>query len=103
AAEQLLAMGYFPCAPRAPSMAFSLGLLDFISIHSLNVAPNVTAWASTIETFWKRRGTTPIRKRLGSALTWFQALENRAEAYVSQFMKSASSPFTRVIRLIITL
>ncbi|KZV86778.1 hypothetical protein EXIGLDRAFT_621462, partial [Exidia glandulosa HHB12029] len=96
AAEQLLALGYFPCAPRAPSIAFSMRLLDFISIHSLNVAPNITAWATTIETFWmhnSRRGgqaltSPPLRKRLGSALTWYQALDNRAESYVTTHIAS---------------
>ncbi|KZV88481.1 hypothetical protein EXIGLDRAFT_583141, partial [Exidia glandulosa HHB12029] len=55
AAYQLLAKGYFPCAPMSPSMAFSLDLLEFISIHSLNVAPNSTAWSHTLEAFWARR------------------------------------------------
>lgn len=116
AAEQLLAMGYFPCAPRGPSIAFSTALLDFISIHSLNVAPNITAWAETLQTFWARRGhesnaavrdlnrptarrrillaesfaqKTPVRKRLGSAMTWFQALDNRAETYVTTLIARA--------------
>lgn len=39
-------------------MAFSMALLEFISIHSLNVAPNSTAWSDTLETFWSRRGAT---------------------------------------------
>ncbi|KZV91907.1 hypothetical protein EXIGLDRAFT_586847, partial [Exidia glandulosa HHB12029] len=51
AAQQLVVKGYFPCAPIRPSLAFNLRLLEFISIHSLNVAPNVTAWAMTLESF----------------------------------------------------
>ncbi|EJD40662.1 hypothetical protein AURDEDRAFT_31976, partial [Auricularia subglabra TFB-10046 SS5] len=51
AAQQLVANGYFPCAPKAPSMAFSFALLELISIHSLHVSPNVTAWAETLEKF----------------------------------------------------
>lgn len=86
-------------------MAFSTALLEFITIHSLNVAPNSTAWSDTLETFWGRRGLPSkhhvrrslsesllqtnypqgrLRKRLSMALTWFQILDNRAEAYVSQ-------------------
>ncbi|EJD34006.1 hypothetical protein AURDEDRAFT_38893, partial [Auricularia subglabra TFB-10046 SS5] len=86
-AERLLARGYFPCAPKCPSIAFSTSLLDFICIHCLHVAPNVTAWADTIEAFWGRKGnvvqpTGKLRKRLGSALRWYQALDNRADQYV---------------------
>ncbi|EJD34169.1 hypothetical protein AURDEDRAFT_34729, partial [Auricularia subglabra TFB-10046 SS5] len=79
AAEQLVARSYFPCAPKAPSMAFSFALLDLMSIHSLHVAPNVTAWSETLESFWARgrlanKNTGRLRKRLGMALTWFQVL-----------------------------
>lgn len=56
AADQLLAKGYFPSAPIRPSLAFSLRILEFISLHSLNVAPNVTAWAETLQQYWARRG-----------------------------------------------
>lgn len=56
APEQLLALGFFPCAPRRPTVAFSLRLLDFLSLHDLHVAPNVRAWASTLKIFWTRRG-----------------------------------------------
>ncbi|KZV99877.1 hypothetical protein EXIGLDRAFT_605214, partial [Exidia glandulosa HHB12029] len=51
AAEQLLARGYFPCAPRRPSLAFNLEMLEFITLHSMNVAPNVTAWATTLQQY----------------------------------------------------
>ncbi|EJD44914.1 hypothetical protein AURDEDRAFT_64927 [Auricularia subglabra TFB-10046 SS5] len=86
--KRLLGRGYFPCAPKCPSMAFSVTLLDFISIHSLNVSPNTTAWSDTLETFWARRGpfkrsTGNIRKRLGMALTWYQVLDNRSEETVT--------------------
>lgn len=65
ACEQLLSRGYFPSAPMSPSMAFSTALLEFISIHSLNVAPNSTAWSDTLETFWSRRGA-PARHHVRS-------------------------------------
>ncbi|KZV91461.1 hypothetical protein EXIGLDRAFT_570594, partial [Exidia glandulosa HHB12029] len=76
---QLLSMGYFPCAPLSPSMAFSFDLLQLISIHSLNVAPNASAWSNTLEAFWGRHGTPSrlkgrLRKRLGTVLMWFQYL-----------------------------
>ncbi|EJD39758.1 hypothetical protein AURDEDRAFT_70898, partial [Auricularia subglabra TFB-10046 SS5] len=88
-AERLLPRGYFPCAPKCPSMAFSTELLDFISIHSTHVAPNTTAWSQTLEGFWARRGpvrkmTGSLRKRLGMALTWYQVLDSRAEFFVTE-------------------
>lgn len=49
-------MGFFPCAPRRPTVAFSLRLLEFMALHDLHVAPNVRAWASTLRAFWMRRG-----------------------------------------------
>lgn len=51
-------MGYFPCAPKRPSLAFKIRLLEFIGIHTLNVAPNITAWATSLQQFWARRGYT---------------------------------------------
>lgn len=57
-AQQLVSLGYFPSAPVRPSVAFSVRLLELISVHSLNVAPNITAWATTLESFWARRGFT---------------------------------------------
>lgn len=49
-------MGYFPCAPRRPTIAFSIALLDFLSLHDLHTAPNARAWADTLRQFWMRRG-----------------------------------------------
>lgn len=66
ACKELLARGYFPCAPISPSLGFNTSLLDFIAIHSLNVAPNVTAWSDTLETFWARRGL-PSRHHVRSS------------------------------------
>ncbi|KZV80544.1 hypothetical protein EXIGLDRAFT_629975, partial [Exidia glandulosa HHB12029] len=96
AAEQLLAQGFFPSAPRRPSLAFSLVMLEFITLHSMNVAPNVTAWASTLQQYWARRhmvsnqGET-FRKRLGTALKWYQDLENWAEVAVTQMLRGKCS------------
>lgn len=50
-----MARGYFPCAPTRPSIAFHLDLLDFIILHGQNAAPNISAWADTLEAFWKQR------------------------------------------------
>ncbi|KZV81541.1 hypothetical protein EXIGLDRAFT_568755, partial [Exidia glandulosa HHB12029] len=79
----------FPCAPKRPSLAFSMRILEFIALHSLNVAPNVTAWAATFQGYWDRRGyvvreTTAFRKRLANALHWYEVLLNEKEAAVEQ-------------------
>lgn len=110
APEQLLALGFFPCAPRRPTVAFSLRLLEFLSLHDLHVAPNVRAWASTLQMFWTRRGhmsnekvrcsldrqivlscgvQLDFRKRLGNALRWYEVLVNRKDAAVVEAIKGA--------------
>ncbi|EJD42055.1 hypothetical protein AURDEDRAFT_67976, partial [Auricularia subglabra TFB-10046 SS5] len=96
ALQQLLRRGFFPCAPKCPSIAFSLDILEFISLHSLNVSPNTTAWADTLDAYWARRGRLVrnkgnLRKRLGNALTWYQTLDNRAEHAVSTRLDSKLS------------
>ncbi|EJD39690.1 hypothetical protein AURDEDRAFT_44141, partial [Auricularia subglabra TFB-10046 SS5] len=96
--------GFFPCAPKRPSIAFSLPLLEFISIHSLNVAPNSSAWADTLQLFWQRRRYMPmtaesLRKRLGNAIHWYQVLVNRKDAHVQALIagNSASAPITCLV------
>jgi hypothetical protein len=58
AAVQLLRRGLFPCAPKRPSIAFDINLLDLIELNSLFAAPNVTGWAATVEAYLKQRGHT---------------------------------------------
>lgn len=36
-------------------MAFHIDLLELITLQGHNAAPNATAWAETLEIFWKRR------------------------------------------------
>ncbi|KDQ08431.1 hypothetical protein BOTBODRAFT_78362, partial [Botryobasidium botryosum FD-172 SS1] len=50
-ALQLLNLGYFPCAPNRPNIAFDLNLLELITLQLCNGTPNITAWAETLETF----------------------------------------------------
>jgi len=49
-------LGYFPCAPIRPTLAVNINLLQFVSFGFLNMAPNVTGWAKTIEDFLRVRG-----------------------------------------------
>ncbi|EJD38583.1 hypothetical protein AURDEDRAFT_72046, partial [Auricularia subglabra TFB-10046 SS5] len=91
-AEQLVAAGYFPCAPKRPSMAFNLRLLELISLHSLHVAPNTTAWAATLEAFCDLQAGSladqcfqrSFRRRLGNAIQWYQVLLNRTDGAISR-------------------
>ena len=44
-------MGYFPCALVRPTLAFDINLLEFITIGSHQMAPNVTGWSSILQYF----------------------------------------------------
>lgn len=56
AALQLLNRGLFPCAPRAPSLAVDLRLLEFVKTLFVRMAPNATAWCDALESFLHGRG-----------------------------------------------
>jgi len=58
AATSLIHLGFFPCAPKRPSLAVDLNLLDLIRLYSLYTSPNITGWSQTIETYLKARGHT---------------------------------------------
>ncbi|EIN12222.1 hypothetical protein PUNSTDRAFT_60270, partial [Punctularia strigosozonata HHB-11173 SS5] len=78
-AQHLLLRGLFPCAPHMPSLAFDLNMLELVSTLFLNIAPNVTAWASTLESFlgvreYKLRTRDSLRRRFGNALQWYNHL-----------------------------
>jgi hypothetical protein len=49
-------IGFFPCAPIRPTLAVDINLLQFVSFGFLNMAPNITGWAKTIEDFLRIRG-----------------------------------------------
>ncbi|EIN07535.1 hypothetical protein PUNSTDRAFT_29227, partial [Punctularia strigosozonata HHB-11173 SS5] len=75
-ARQLLARGLFPCAPQSPSLAFDLNMLELIATLFVNVAPNITAWATTLESFlgvrqYRLETRDSLRRRFGNALTWY--------------------------------
>ena len=56
AGVQLVEMGYFPCAPVRPSFAFDINLLEFVTVGSHHMAPNVAGWSSTLQFFLSTRG-----------------------------------------------
>ncbi|RDB26796.1 hypothetical protein Hypma_005259 [Hypsizygus marmoreus] len=92
APRQLLERGFFACAPLTPSLAVDLKVLDFVSTLFVNVAPNNTAWCSTVETFLLKQGyklTTQdsLRKRFGNALQWYNTLQDAMARHVNTIIK----------------
>lgn len=53
---RLLYAGYFPCAPRRPSLAFTLKGLETMKNVWSEIAPNVTGWAEGWERCLCERG-----------------------------------------------
>lgn len=56
AAVTLVRSGAFPCAPLKPSLAVDLRVLEFAFKLFLNVAPNHTAFSTTLETILSTMG-----------------------------------------------
>ncbi|KAF8078230.1 hypothetical protein FPV67DRAFT_1403470 [Lyophyllum atratum] len=93
AAVQLVARGFFPSAPLAPTLGVDMKVLDFVASLFVNVAPNNTAWCKTVETFLSKRGyklTTEdsLRKRFGNALHWYNVLQDESALYVDNLLGS---------------
>jgi len=99
AAVQLVNIGYFPCAPVRPTLAIDINLLEFVTLASHNMAPNVMGWSNTLQEFLSIRGyllgakvqglfvrtmfhilsphwtfQDSIRRRFSNALHWYQVL-----------------------------
>ncbi|EIN03795.1 hypothetical protein PUNSTDRAFT_77692, partial [Punctularia strigosozonata HHB-11173 SS5] len=86
--------GYFPCAPKAPSVAFDINMLELMAALFLRVAPNITAWASTLEAFlgarqFKLRTRHSVRRRLGNALNWYTYLTDHVQAEINSVINLA--------------
>ncbi|KAJ7318852.1 hypothetical protein DFH08DRAFT_628343, partial [Mycena albidolilacea] len=86
AAVSLVCSGAFPCAPLQPSLAVDLRVLEFAFKLFLNIAPNHTAFSTTLETVLSTMGyqlnhQNTLRRRFGNALTWYGHLRNRSKAH----------------------
>ncbi|KAJ8095882.1 hypothetical protein PM082_022781 [Marasmius tenuissimus] len=91
AAIQLLQRGLFPCAPLQPTLAVDMKLLDLVTRLFLRVSPNQTAWSSTLEDFiaargYRLQGEDPLRRRFANALQWYNALQQRCEAFLDDLI-----------------
>ena len=114
AAQQLLACGLFPCAPKAPSLAVDISLLQFTSALFLRLHPNVTSFCETLEFFLEVRGyklntrvsfmtlvvariglialpQESLRRRFGNALLWYTNLVNVTNHHVHEYIKHSRS------------
>ena len=69
ASVQLVEMGYFPCAPVRPTLAIDINLLEFVTIVSHHMAPNVMGWSSTLQEFLSLRGYLLSEKVRGTVGT----------------------------------
>ncbi|KAJ7784892.1 hypothetical protein DFH07DRAFT_763508 [Mycena maculata] len=58
AAQQLLAAGLSPCAPRRPTLVVDVRVLDLVMKLFVWIAPNNMAWMGTLESFLQGLGFT---------------------------------------------
>ena len=56
AAQQLLQMGYSPCAPLAPTLAVSVKVLTLIKHLLVHIPPNTSAWCEALESYLRGMG-----------------------------------------------
>ncbi|KAF7305328.1 hypothetical protein HMN09_00784600 [Mycena chlorophos] len=86
AAQQLLRLGAFPCAPLLPTLAVDLRVLEFAATLFLRVSPNNSAFSSTLETVlsgmgYRLDGQDSLRRRFGNALQWYIQLKDQTRDY----------------------
>ena len=62
-------MGYFPCAPVCPTLAFNINLLELVMVALHHMAPNVTGWSSSLQEFLLLHGYLLGEKVRGTVRT----------------------------------
>ncbi|KAJ3513219.1 hypothetical protein NMY22_g15109 [Coprinellus aureogranulatus] len=88
-AQHLLSLGFFPCAPIRPSIAFDLRLLRFLQELHCRTSPNITAFTGALESTllcsgFSFKGQDSVRRKLGKALQFYSVLVAKTDAYVPQ-------------------
>jgi hypothetical protein len=100
--------GLFPCSPLAPTLAVDLQVLEFVTCLFVHIPPNNTGWCKTVEEFLDSQGyklTTKVssfieydvtllkyimqdslRRRFGSALQWYHALQDATNKHVDNIL-----------------
>ncbi|KAJ7484357.1 hypothetical protein FB451DRAFT_1392915 [Mycena latifolia] len=84
AAVQLMKCGAFPCAPMQPSLAVDMRVLEFCKNLFLHIAPNNTAFATTLERCLSNIGfqlqhQNSLRRRFGNCVMWYIHLRNETK------------------------
>ncbi|THV04084.1 hypothetical protein K435DRAFT_627991, partial [Dendrothele bispora CBS 962.96] len=77
---QLISSGLFPCAPKYPSLAVDIRMLDFVTRLFCRISPNHTAWCNTVHDYlhhqgYRLKGQDPLHRRFGNTLQWFNSLQ----------------------------
>ncbi|KAJ7747630.1 hypothetical protein DFH07DRAFT_962422 [Mycena maculata] len=80
-AVQLIKAGAFACAPVSPWLVVDLRVLEFTRSLFIQIAPNNTAFAFTLETVLANMGfqldhKNSLRRRFGNSLMWYSHLRN---------------------------
>ncbi|KAJ7075038.1 hypothetical protein B0H15DRAFT_956854 [Mycena belliarum] len=94
AAVQLMQFGAFPCAPILPSLAVDLRVLEFARNLFLQVAPNNTAFSTTLERCLGGMGfqlqhQNSLRRRFGNCLLWYIHLRSEFKAHYGKLVEAA--------------
>ncbi|KAJ7433812.1 hypothetical protein FB451DRAFT_1195879 [Mycena latifolia] len=86
AAVQLIQCGTFPCAPLAPTLAVDLRVLEFAMNLFLQIAPNNTAFSTTLERClgaigFQLQHQNSLHRRFGNCLMWYIHLRTEMKMY----------------------
>ncbi|KAJ3715448.1 hypothetical protein C8R42DRAFT_549560, partial [Lentinula raphanica] len=89
---QLIERGLFGSAPKEPTLAVDIRVLDFVTRLFLRISPNHSSVSSTIEDFLKgqgyqMKGKDPLRRRFTMALRWYNALQNSTNHFVDSYLE----------------
>ncbi|KAF7373890.1 hypothetical protein MSAN_00601300 [Mycena sanguinolenta] len=92
AAEQLLDAGLFPSAPRRPTFAADIRVLEFTRNLFGRIAPNNTAWTATLESFLRDLGFSldnegSMRRMFASSLEWYTHLRNQVKCHFDNIIE----------------
>ncbi|KAJ7080149.1 hypothetical protein B0H15DRAFT_953635 [Mycena belliarum] len=102
AAEQLMRCGAFPCAPILPSLAVDLRVLEFAKNLFLQIAPNTTAFATTLEQCLGSMGFQlqhqySLRRRFGNCLQWYIHLRTATKAHYARVIETARLHYLGIV------
>ncbi|KAJ7442423.1 hypothetical protein FB451DRAFT_1343897 [Mycena latifolia] len=93
AAVQLMKCGAFPCAPMQPSLAVDMRVLEFCKNLFLHIAPNNTAFATTLERCLSNMGfqlqhQNSLRRRFGNCVMWYIHLRNETKDHYRKLLET---------------